>query len=195
MKKYLVFTIILFLFGKVYAEDIIYSEWSSEYPTNVSKLIIKKEYRYLWYKEEISDIKYLREEEATDRIIDYNDMILKKSENTIIRPESYPSRELHMGNKYYRFKSTDIDSIKIVFNNLNVYELEIFIDEVKYDYLVNDYDFLSDSDYDSYFNISDTLNIKFSDKVDANKINVKIIFFVNINNIVFKIIKINIKIK
>lgn len=78
MKKYLVFTIILFLFGKVYAEDIIYSEWSSEYPTNVSKLIIKKEYRYLWYKEEISDIKYLREEEATDRIIDYNDMILKR---------------------------------------------------------------------------------------------------------------------
>ena len=182
MKKYLVFTIILFFFGKVYAEDIIYSEWSSEYPTNVSKLIIKKEYRYLWYKEEISDIKYLREEEATDRIIDYNDMILKKSENTIIRPESYPSRELHMGNKYYRFKSTDIDSIKIVFNNLNVYELEIFIDEVKYDYLVNDYDFLSDSDYDSYFNISDTLNIKFSDKVDANKINVKIYCESDIDN-------------
>ena len=76
MKKYLVFTIILFLFGKVYAEDIIYSEWSSEYPTNVSKLIIKKEYRYLWYKEEISDIKYLREEEATDRIIDYNDLFV-----------------------------------------------------------------------------------------------------------------------
>lgn len=185
MKKYLVFTIILFLFGKVYAEDIIYSEWSSEYPTNVSKLIIRSEDRYLWYKEEISDIEYLREEEATDRIIDYNDMILKKSENTIVRPESFPSRQLHVGNKNYRFKSSDIDSIKIVFNNLNVYELEIYIEDVKYEYLINDYEFLSDSDYDSYFNISDTLNIKFNDKVDANKINIKIYYESDIDNTIY----------
>ena len=185
MKKYLVFTIILFLFGKVYAEDIIYSEWSSEYPTNVSKLIIRSEDRYLWYKEEISDIEYLREEEATDRIIDYNDMILKKSENTIVRPESFPSRQLHVGNKNYRFKSSDIDSIKIVFNNLNVYELEIYIEDVKYEYLINDYEFLSDNDYDSYFNISDTLNIKFNDKVDANKINIKIYYESDIDNTIY----------
>ncbi len=185
MKKYLVFIIMLFLLGKVYAEDIIYSEWSSEYPTNVSEFIIRKENRYLWYKEEISDTQYLREEEATDRIIDYKDMILKESESTIVKPESYPSRELHIENKNYVFKSNDIDSIKIVFNNLNVYELEIYIDDVKYNYLINDYNFLNDGDYDSYFNISDTLNIKFNDKVDANEINVKIYYESDIDNTIY----------
>ena len=80
MKKYLIFTITLFLFIRVQAVTEKYSEWSSEYPTEISKLLIRKEDRYLWYKDVITDEKYIMKELVKDKIIDYNDIVQKKSD-------------------------------------------------------------------------------------------------------------------
>ena len=67
MKKYLIFTITLFLFIRVQAVTEKYSEWSSEYPTEISKLLIRKEDRYLWYKDVITDEEYIMKEKEVDR--------------------------------------------------------------------------------------------------------------------------------
>ncbi|UKI58761.1 MAG: hypothetical protein L6V81_05225 [Clostridium sp.] len=66
-KKYLIFTIALFLFCNVRAVTEKYSEWSSEYPKDINALLIKKEDRYLWYKDVITDEEFIMKEFVKDK--------------------------------------------------------------------------------------------------------------------------------
>ena len=178
MKKYLIFTITLFLFIRVQAVTEKYSEWSSEYPTEISKLLIRKEDRYLWYKDVITDEEYIMKELVKDKIIDYNDIVQKKSDGeSIIKPDSYISRTIHRRNKMYTFKSNDIDSINFIFNNSDISEIEIFILNEKINYEINDeYSFLYDKDYNNYNMINTNINIKLDNKYDFNDIVIKIYY-------------------
>lgn len=177
MKKYLIFTIALFLFCNVHAVTEKYSEWSSEYPKGVNALLIRKEDRYLWYRDVITDEEFIMKELVKDKIIDYNDIVYKKSEETIIRPEAFISRVIHIENKNYTFKKNDIDSISIKFNDTNVYELEIYISDEKYNYDINEeYKFLNDNDYDVYKNINTNIDIKLNDKYDIDDIVIKLYY-------------------
>lgn len=177
MKKYLIFTIALFLFCNVHAVTEKYSEWSSEYPKDINALLIRKEDRYLWYRDVITDEEFIMKELVKDKIIDYNDIVYKESEETIIRPEAFISRVIHIENKNYTFKKNDIDSIRIKFNDTNVYELEIYISDEKYNYDINEeYKFLNDNDYDVYKNINTNIDIKLNDKYDIDDIVIKLYY-------------------
>lgn len=177
MKKYLVFTIALFLFCNVRAVTEKYSEWSSEYPKDINALLIRKEYRYLWYKDVITDEEFIMKELVKDKIIDYNDIVYKESEESIIRPEAFISRVIHIENKNYTFKKNDIDSISIKFNDTNVYELEIYISDEKYNYDINEeYKFLNDNDYNVYKNINENIDIKLDNKYDIDDIVIKLYY-------------------
>lgn len=177
MKKYLIFTIALFLFCNVRAVSEKYSEWSSEYPKGVNALLIRKEDRYLWYRDVITDEEFIMKELVKDKIIDYNDIVYKESEETIIRPEAFISRVIHIENKNYTFKKNDIDSIRIKFNDTNVYELEIYISDEKYNYDINEeYKFLNDNDYDVYKNINTNIDIKLNDKYDIDDIVIRLYY-------------------
>lgn len=177
MKKYLIFTIALFLFCNVHAVTEKYSEWSSEYPKDINALLIRKEDRYLWYRDVITDEEFIMKELVKDKIIDYNDIVYKESEETIIRPEAFISRVIHIENKNYTFKKNDIDSIRIKFNDTNVYELEIYISDEKYNYDINEeYKFLNDNDYDVYKNISTNIDIKLNDKYDIDDIVIRLYY-------------------
>ena len=181
MKKYLVFLILLFLFGKVYAVTENYSDWSSEYPEGVNELLIRKENRYLWYKEVISDVQYLMKEKAGDRIIDYNTRTKIESDGeSIIKPEPSISRVIHGRNTNYAFKSSDVELLYIKANkDINIYELEIYINGEKYNYETNSDNIkLNDNDYDYYIDSFNELEIKFDKKYDINDIVIKL-YYIN----------------
>ena len=183
MKKYLVFVILLFLFGKVYAVTENYSEWSSEYPEDVNELLIRKENRYLWYKEIINDVQYLTKEEAGDRIIDYSTETIREYDESIVKPEPSISRVIYGKNTNYTFKSNDIESLCIKANkDIYLYELEIYINGEKYNYETNgDNIKLNDNDYDNYIDSFNKLEIKFDKKYDINDIVIKLYYIDDID--------------
>ena len=69
--KYLLF-LICFVYTKVYAYDVTFSEWSLNYPSEVDSLYIESEERYLWYKEEIVNEEFLVKEDIKDKLVDYS---------------------------------------------------------------------------------------------------------------------------
>lgn len=186
MKKCLIFVLTLFLFVRVQAVTEKYSEWSSEYPKDVSRLLIRSEERYLWYKDIITDENYIMKEFVKDEKIDKNNFVTVSSEESIIEPKGYVSRTIKSWDALYTFKSNDIDSISITFNDSNIYELELYINNDKINYEVShEYSFLNDNVFDKYEVINNKVDIKLDNKYDIKDILVKLYCVSNDSSIYF----------
>ncbi len=48
--KFLLSMILVLSFGKVFADELQYSEWSTDYPSNIPEVFIESETRYHFYK-------------------------------------------------------------------------------------------------------------------------------------------------
>ncbi len=186
-----ILSLILFVcIVKVYAYELTYSEWSSEYPKGIDSNLIESEKRYLWYKDIESNIEYLKKEDFNNKLVDYNDFkVTKESEESLIEPEHFIDRVINKKVRNTKYTENDIYGLTInninfkdkvllseieVINNTNQEKLELIIDE-KFSKLV-------DKNYDEYIENKENINIKFKNNQNVNNLLVKLYYKCNCEN-------------
>lgn len=178
MKKILL--VLVFFIGtcSTKAFEFTYSDWSTTYPENVKDILIQSEDRYLWYKEEISNIKYLTKEEIGDKLYDENDIKYYESEEMQNKPQELSERVIKEFNKQIVYTNKDVSGFYINNKNTNIKISEIIVSDedgniINYD---SKYNYLNDNDRDSYNICDEEIYIKFDKKYDIDKIYINVYF-------------------
>lgn len=166
---------------KIYAYEITYSDWSLEYPEGVKEEFIYSEDRYLWYKENIVNVLYLKKEDIHDRLVDYDDYkFTEESEPSLEYPTIYEDREVKSKDNVYLYYSTDVVKASLVnfsYKTNVISEIELIDKDTSS--IVNYSSNLSkinDKDYNNYISVNDKIEINFGSKKDMNKLLFRIYF-------------------
>ncbi len=169
MKKIFFCVLMIFFVGKVNASYDLYSEWSEEYPSDIPKSVIQSEVRYKWYKEELTDIEYLKKEDIYNKLVDYNDYKTYESDELFEESIKINDRFIKSEIKNYNFKDSPIDYIVlsnenttgtlgineiVVINHKNGKKLKISVD--------NNYSLVLDDNKDT------SVELKYKDKLYIN---------------------------
>lgn len=172
MKK--IFLVIMFFVGSsiTYAFDWNYSEWSEEYPQGMDEILIQSEDRYLWYKETIYDIEYLKKEDINDKLYDENDIQYYESEELLEYPEEYLEREISKIVKQIVYTKSDIAgiSLKTSSSNISISEITIIKNDVEIINYNTSFSYLNDGNLDEYISLDDEVNLYFNNKVDLDEL-------------------------
>ena len=178
-----ILSLILFVcIVKVYAYELTYSEWSSEYPKGIDSNLIESEKRYLWYKDIESNIEYLKKEDFNNKLVDYNDFkVTKESEESLIEPEHFIDRIINKKVRNTKYTEDDIYSFTI--DNINfkdkvlLSEIEVINDNKKLELIVDDkFSSLINNIYDDYIENKDNISVKFKSKQNVNNLLVKLYY-------------------
>lgn len=177
MKK--IFLIFVLFIGACYtnALELTYSEWSEKYPKGVDEILIESEDRYLWYKETIYDVEYLRIEDAINKIYDINDYEYYESEELFEKPEEYSERNIIEYDKSIVYSS--IDAHGLIFksdNDVLISEIVIY-DENRNLVDYNDSNsYLKDGNKDVYYPLNKELSITFNHNYDMNNLSIYVYY-------------------
>ena len=167
--KYLLF-LICFVYTKVYAYDVTFSEWSLNYPSEVDSLYIESEERYLWYKEEIVNEEFLVKEDIKDKLVDYSSFkIVEYSEKSLEKPNKLEDRIINEEKVTYSYDK--IIGIKIT-GNIKLSEIELLERDTYNNVLLknkDDYKFLFDGKYSAYKEVNSVI-LYFNDERNIDNI-------------------------
>ena len=177
MKKTLFFILLFFVIGKVNAIELTYSEWSEEYPEGINPILIEREDRYLWYKEEIYDEEYLIKEDIGDKQYDEKDYKYFESEYLREKPDEYSERIIEKVYRDIEYTENDINGVYIQkVENIEIYR--VVINDINGNLIA-----------DSLTNIDENVIIKFNQKYNINDLIIKIYYKAHLRR--FKILTVN----
>lgn len=195
MKKVLV--IFLLLFALLNVKAYTFSEWQEVFPKNVKEEIIQSEERFLWQKEEMTDIEYLPKEKIGDKQFDLNDSKYSEwSSDTMIKPEKLSEREIKSERKVYNPSYSEINHLLFTGFMDEIYfsEIEIFNKEnsEKIEYDIEDVYFdkckpigLNNGDYKDYVKLNEDCKISLNLKKEYDINNLEIIVHYNSIGVTF----------
>ena len=186
MKKFLhaiLFMSFFLISTKVFAYEINYSEWSTNYPNGIDEMFIESEDRYLWVREQKVNEQYLPITNIGNKVVDYDNYIYsKESKPSLTKPEEIEGRIIK---EYSESTTYPEDSIKkLVLNEYDFYD-EVKISEIdivdsfsgeKINIISNNNAFLYDGDLDNYTKIENNIEFVFDECVSIDNIIIKIYY-------------------
>lgn len=136
MKKVILVLVTMFIFSKCYCFEYKYSEWSPIYPGKVKdKIFIEEEDRFLWYKFQEKDIKYMKTEDISELLKYSLDDFKYETNYSFTEPLKYKDRVIETVFNDYVFNDNEIDSLVIDrIGNIEISELEIYKGDTKINY-------------------------------------------------------------
>lgn len=148
MKKVL-FIIGLFFINLVNIYAVNYSNWSTEYPTNIDKRAMEEERRYKWYKEEIVNKEYLEKDKCTHSYTDIDDFIFSEERKGFTVEENSEILKSELIECTYNRDEVDRIIIKNTMESNSFRISEIQIKDRRNNNALIDYEIISNNEYKS----------------------------------------------
>lgn len=166
MKKIVLFVLLFIMMPNIKA--FTYSDWTTEYYSEIDPMFVEKEVRYKWFLEDIINEQYLKENEGSQEFINYEDFILSDySDYSTIKPTENENIIVETKEIEISLNSNGIVYVMLKKNKFNspVYISEIKLIDVR-DNSVIDYSFV-DSKYNALNNNSkkDYMNVTNNDEI------------------------------
>lgn len=173
MRKFLFVLISLFLFSRVYALELKYSEWSLEKNEDILENLIQSENRYKFYKNKEVNVEYLKYEDIKDKYYSLDDYKYTDYEESYDEVIASDHVEVTTKSRTYVFTKEDINSFYLKVRGEN----KVYVSEIVFTYnneyysYESDYNYLNDADYNTYYEL-DEIFIDFKEKINSNNIKV-----------------------